>query len=80
MAISHFVAAVLNLIFGSFVWIVSRYLIMLSADIFISEFPAYAAIPHIGVLLSFTHWGIWLFVMIPTAIYLWTQTQRPEVA
>ena len=79
MAISHFVAAALNIIFGGFSWIISRYLILLTANIYITEFPQYAAIPHLGFMISVAQWGTWLFVFIPTSIYLWTQTQRPEV-
>lgn len=79
IALSHFVAALLNIVFGGFEWIISRYLILLVYNFYITEFPQWAAIPHIDFMLAVAHWGIFIFVLIPTAIYLWTQTQRPEV-
>jgi len=45
----------------------------------VTEFPMYAALPHVGFMLSIGHWGLWLLVMLPMAFYLWNQTQRPEV-
>lgn len=79
MALSHFWAAIMNLIFGGFSWIVSRYLILLVYNFYVTMFPQWAAMPQIEFMLAVTHWGLWILVMIPTAIYLWTQTQRPEV-
>jgi hypothetical protein len=78
MAISHIGAALINLIFGAFSWITSRYLILVAANYYMTEFPEFAGIPHINFFLSIAHWGLWIFILIPTSLYLWTNTQRPE--
>jgi len=79
MVLSHFEAALLNLIFGGFEWVISRYLILQAANFYMTEFPHWAGIPHVDFMLAVAHWGLWIMVLLPTAIYLWTQTQRPEV-
>ena len=78
MVLSHFEAALVNLIFGGFEWIVARYLITRAANFYITEFPEYAGIPHVDFMLAVAHWGVWIIILLPTSIYLWTQTQRPE--
>ena len=79
MALSHFWAAFLNLVFGGFSWIVSRYLILLVHNQYVTNFPQWSGMPQIEFMLAVAHWGLWIMVMLPTALYLWTQTQRPEV-
>lgn len=79
MALSHFLAAILNIIFGGFEWILVNYLIQFVGNWYVTSFPMWAAMPHITFILAVSQWGIFLFVFIPTAIYLWSQTQRPEV-
>lgn len=80
MVLKHYAAAFLNLVFGAFSWIVCRYLLLIVGNYYLTEFPMYAGIPHIDFFMSVIHWGLWVFVMIPTSYYLWNNTQRPEVA
>ena len=79
MALSHYAAAILNLILGGFSWIITRYVCLVMHNFYVTEFPEYAGVPAVGFFLQVVHWGLWLLVMFPTALYLWTQTQKPEV-
>lgn len=79
MALSHFGAALLNLVFGGFSWIITRYISLVMHNFYVTTFPEYAAVPAVGFFLAVIQWGLWILVMLPTALYLWTQTQRPEV-
>ena len=79
MALSHFTAALMTLIFGSLEWALVRYFVLMTYNFYVTHYPQWAGMPHIAFMLAFTHWGIFLLVVAPTAIYLWTQTQRPEV-
>ena len=79
MVLKHFEAVIFNLIFAGFEWIVCRYLLLHASNIFITTFPAYSGTPHVQFMLAFIHWGMWILVLLPTSIYLWTQTQRPEI-
>lgn len=79
MVLKHFEAVIINIIFAGFEWIVMRYLLLHISNIFIVNFPAYSGTPHVTFMLAVIHWGMWILVLLPTSIYLWTQTQRPEV-
>lgn len=79
MALYHFWQVIVTIIFAGFEWIICRYLILRMANVFIVNFPQWASTPHISFMLATAHWGLWIIVMLPTAFYLWVQTQRPEV-
>jgi len=79
MALFHFWQVAITFLFGGFSWVLCRYLILLAHNMYVTEFPMYAALPHVGFMLSIGQWGLWLMVMLPMAFYLWNQTLRPEV-
>ena len=78
MALYHFWQVLITFVFGGISWVFSRYLILVAHNIYVSEFPMYAGLPHIAFFLAITHWGLFL-IMLMSAYYLWNQTQRPEV-
>jgi len=80
MALYHFWQVLITFVFGGISWILSRYLILVVHNMYITTFPMYAGLPHIAFFLAITHWGLWIIIMLPSAYYLWNQTQRPEVS
>lgn len=79
MALYHFWQVLVTMVFGGFTWALCRYLMLVVGNMFATNFPEYATLPHVSFMLAVTNWGLWLLVMLPVAFYLWQQTQRPEV-
>ena len=78
MALNHFTAAVLNILFGGAEWVLVSYILKRFANFFIANYNMYASVPHVSFMMAVIQWGPFLLIFIPTTIYLWTQTQRPE--
>jgi len=70
----------MGLIFGGLEWALVRYLVLVAHNFYVTHYPHWAGMPHVGFMLAFTTWGVFFLVFLPTAVYLWTQTQRPEVS
>jgi len=79
MAVFHFWQVLITIVFGGFVWIICEYIMRIAYNMYVTTFPQWATMPHVSFMLAIMNWGLWLFIMLPIAIYLWTQTQRPEV-
>lgn len=77
MATSHYIYALLNIIFGSAEWVLIRYVLLRVSNWFTTAYPEYVVLPHDGFVLAWIHWGIFIYVFYGTAVYLWTQTERP---
>ena len=78
MALYHFWQAFMGLLFGAGTWVMIRIVVLQAHNYYVTEFPQWAAMPHVGFMLAVTQWGLWLLVMLPVAVYLWANTQRPE--
>lgn len=79
MALYHFWQVLISFVFGGFSWLICRYIILVAHNMYVTQFPMFAGMPHVSFFLAFAHWGLWILVMLPMAWYLWQQTQRPEV-
>lgn len=78
MALNHFIASIMYIIFGGAEWILIKYMLDRFANFFITNYNSYVSVPHVSFMLAIVQWGAFLLVFLPTGIYLWTQTQRPE--
>lgn len=78
MALYHYWQSLVAVVFGGFSWILSRFIINQLHNMYVTKFPQWAGMPHVSFMYAIANWGflIWL---LGIAIYLWTQTQRPEV-
>ena len=79
MALNHFVATIMFIIFGGAEWVIISYILRRCANFFIVNYNTYASVPHLAFMMAVIQWGSFLMILIPAGIYLWTQTQRPEV-
>jgi len=79
MALKHFTAAILYIIFGGAEWILIKYMVDRFANFFIVNYNSYISVPHMAFMMAILEWGVVLVILLPTGYYLWTQTQRPEV-
>ena len=63
---------------GGSVWFLLAYILDILFNWYAVYYPVYAAYPSTVFLVAAVDWGMFLICMLPAAIYLWTNTQRPE--
>ena len=78
MALYHFWQTIITLIFGSAAWIFLNYLVGIVHNMYVTKFPQWSGMPQIDFAMNLMAFGLWILVMVPTAFYLWANTQRPE--
>ena len=78
MALNHFVATIVYIIFGGAEWIIIKYMLDRFANFYLVNYNSYVSVPHVAFMMAVLQWGIFLIVFIPAGIYLFSQTQRPE--
>jgi hypothetical protein len=66
------------LLVGGSLWYLLEYVLDLLFNWYMVYYPVYATMAVIPFLQAIVAWGVLLLCMVPAAIYLWTNTQRPE--
>jgi hypothetical protein len=66
------------LLLGGGAWFFLNYLASYMINVSVTQFPAYAGLPHVGFMVALVYWGILFLCFMPALIYLWVNTQRPE--
>jgi len=66
---------------GSGTWfIIKSLLINRFINFHIVNFPQYSLLPQFTFIIALANWGILFICLIPAALYLWSNTQTPEVS
>lgn len=64
---------------GGVFWWFLNYLIDIFINVNVTMFPDYAGLAHATFMGSYSSWGLLILCLIPAAIYLWMNTQKPGV-
>ena len=76
--IYYLVAALFNIIIGGSLWVFIRYFLLILANYFTTHYSQYNG-NTATFMIGWINFGIWIIIMIPTAIFTWTQAQRAKI-
>lgn len=77
--IIQLVMFVLMIGMGSGVWFFFQLMLEYVLNFMLTEFPQFFGNVFVTFIVGVVQWGLLLLCWLPAAIYLWSNTQRPEV-
>ena len=64
---------------GSLVWFMLQYILEQVVNFVLTEYTQWFSNAFITFIIGTFQWGLLLLCWMPAVIYLWTNTQRPEI-
>lgn len=76
--IYHIAQFFLLLFTGTGFYFILNYIMKYVINWHITHYPQWSGMPQVGFMMAIANWGLFILLLFPAFLYLFTNTRRPE--